>query len=65
MTAEEFNSKYPVGTKVTYHPIMLSSVGAQETHTRSAAWDLGDGTGVVKVKGVTGCVGLGALTIHE
>jgi hypothetical protein len=62
MTAEEFNSKYPVGTKVIYHPIIGEQAGT-ETKTRSEAWELGHGEAVVKVSGKPGGVSLRAITV--
>jgi len=62
MTAAEFNSRYPVGTPVFYHPIIGKPEG-RETRTRSEAWELGNGEPVVKIEGLTGGVCLDALTI--
>lgn len=46
-----WNKQYPPGTEV----ILTNDFGLSEkTRTRSIAWDLGDGTPVVKVAGRTG-----------
>jgi hypothetical protein len=60
MTAEQWNEKYPVGTKVFYHPIIDEPEG-RETKTRSEAWTLGHGAAVVKIEGLAGGVLLEAL----
>ena len=64
MKAEEFNIKYPIETKVIYHPVIGEPEGI-ETETRSEAWELGHGEPVVKVKGKAGIVCLDALTICD
>jgi hypothetical protein len=61
MTAEQFNTKHPVGTACQFHPI-LDEPHFETTKTRSEAWTLGHGAAVVKVEGRTGCVLLEALS---
>jgi hypothetical protein len=60
--AEEFNSKFPIGTTVFYRPI-LDELGGFETVTRSIAWRLGHGASVVQIKGRTGSVLLEAIEV--
>lgn len=55
MRAAEWNSKYGVGTRVRYFPIMHQRE-FENVLTRSEAWDLGHGQGVVKITGRTGGV---------
>lgn len=62
MTAQEFNEIYPVGTAVTYFPIMGEE--GRETKTRSEAWELGHGAVVVLVEGQTGGVSIDHLAIY-
>lgn len=51
----EFNSKYPVGTPVTYQPL-LNQPDIVQTTTRSEAWIVGSHTVCVLVTGVCGAV---------
>jgi len=62
-TAADWNAAHPVGTPVIYRPIRGRDAGMCWTATRSEAWDLGDGTPVVSVKGRTGGVSLEHLTV--
>ena len=55
MTADEFNELYPEGTSFRYYPVR-GDVEYLDTKTRSPAWNLGDGTPVVLIKGKTGGV---------
>ena len=48
VTAEEFNKKYPIGTKVKYFPI-LGCKEVKECKTTSEAWNLGHNEPVVKL----------------
>lgn len=65
MNANEWNEKHPIGTHVRYWPILpaVKSAPPVDTQTRSDAWELGDGTPVVLVKGRTGGVHLGHLEV--
>lgn len=54
LTAEEWNQRYPVGTLVLSWTHMDRSDEPSVTRTRSAAWQLGDGTPVVSVFNRTG-----------
>ena len=60
MTSEQFNSQYPLGTKVRYEPV-LGRGHSHATATRSQAWDM-CGSVIVKVNGVSGGVDIGHLT---
>jgi len=60
MTAEQFNEKYPVGTKVLYWPWVREGEDGIPSETRSEAWALGNGDPVVKVNGKSG----GILLTH-
>jgi hypothetical protein len=51
MTAEEWNTRFAPGTRVT---LTLSDDSKMETRTRSRAWNLGHGVPVVLVDGKTG-----------
>ena len=62
MTAEEFNSKAPIGTPVIY----TNDSGVKEDcKTRSRAWNFGDGTAVVMLDGKTGGDDLERITIQR
>jgi hypothetical protein len=68
MTAEEWNKKYPVGTKIRYYPIKgIPEYDHQyrESKTRSIAWTLGSGHPIVKIEGLAGGVHLDHLEICE
>lgn len=60
LTAFEFNEKYPVGTPVTYYPVLPMGDGFLPliTQTRTPAWELGHGEPVVSVTGRAGGVSL-------
>lgn len=63
-TASAWNRHHPPGTHVRYHPVMPSgTVGPVDAQTRSEAWDLGDGTPVVKLEGKVGGVSLAHLEV--
>lgn len=64
MTAEEFNEKYPIGTKVRYYPIKKNT-DFVETQTRTPAWTLGCGNAVVSVVGIAGGVWLEHVEIMD
>lgn len=55
--ADDWNARYPVGTRVRYFPI-AGEPAYEETCTRSKAWQLGSGHSVVKVEGRAGGVSL-------
>lgn len=57
MKAEDFNDKYPVGSRFKYYPIK-GCVAFETTRTRSKAWELGHGETVVNVNGRSGCVSI-------
>jgi len=62
MKSEEWNRRFPIGTRVRYYPIQ----GVKkyiETTTRSEAWELGHGVAVVKINGRTGGVALSHLFV--
>ncbi|MDO3380429.1 hypothetical protein [Geoalkalibacter halelectricus] len=50
MTAELFNERYPVGTRVRFYPTKGQD-DFIETRTRSKAWPLAGGHPVVKLDG--------------
>ena len=60
MTAEEWNARFPIGTKVIYFPIR-GEVDRKEAVTRSLAWNLGHGMPVAKITGQAGGVFLNHL----
>lgn len=62
ITAAEWNQRFPVGTPVRYHPI-IGDKKFITSKTRSEAWELGDGTPVVKIEGRTGGVLLEAIDV--
>lgn len=66
-TAETWNAAHPVGTRVRYWPVYppIDSVPPLDTTTRSEAWELGDGTVVVKISGRTGGVHLAHIELLE
>ena len=57
MTADEFNRRYPVGTRVRYWPGDTTGPGV-ESRTRTPAWTIGDHTPVVSVEGYSGGIAL-------
>ena len=62
MYTDQWNETYPIGTEVLYFPIMGHMHEVLRTKTRSEAWQLGDGTGKVKVDGRAGGVALHHVT---
>lgn len=60
MTAEQFNEKYPVGTKVLYWPWVREGKDGIPSSTRTPAWTLGNGDPLVSVYGKAG----GILLTH-
>lgn len=62
MMANEWNQKYPIGTKVRYFPIREGQE-FKDTKTRSEAWELGHGALVVMIEGKSGGVSLDHLII--
>lgn len=59
-----WNHKHPIGTPVTYHPVIGEKAG-KETVTTGAAYVLGGHTAVVFVEGVSGCVALDACEVQK
>lgn len=55
----DWNTRYPVGTKVKYFPVM-GRLHYGETKTVTPAWVLSGHTAVINVEGVAGCVALDA-----
>jgi hypothetical protein len=55
----DWNTRYPVGTKVKYFPV-IGGLRYGETKTLTAAWVLSGHTAVINVEGVSGCVALEA-----
>lgn len=54
---EKFNAEVPPGTKVRYWPLLSNGQFggvAIDTKTRSEAWALGHGEGVVQLEGKSG-----------
>lgn len=66
ITADEFNERHPVGTPVTYHHVIPEVDGILPliTHTRTPAWELGDGTPVVSVQGRSGGMALSHVELR-
>ena len=60
LTAEAFNKKHPVGTRVKYFPYHGSDY-YKETKTCSAAWGTSIDDAVVRIHGNAGAVNLGRL----
>jgi hypothetical protein len=61
ISADEWNAKHPIGTRVRYwslRPTVSGDAPPIETKTRSTAWALGSGDAVVSVDGVAGGVAL-------
>lgn len=64
ITAEEWNTRYPVGTPVVAYPLSRPEDNAPdffeqlETVTRTPAWTLGHGAPVVSVDGYAGGIAL-------
>lgn len=59
VTADEWNGRYPVGTKVIAHPCYRGCISHSiKTETRSPAWTLGHGQPVVAVEGYAGGIAL-------
>lgn len=57
MTAEEFNTRYPIGTRCFYWP-GTKSEPPHHGFTRSEAWELDCGEPVVKITGYAGGIAL-------
>lgn len=64
LTAEEWNARYPVGTKVRLRS-HLDDTHTTEHFTRSEAWNLCHGEPVVLLSGKTGGWALSNLTPEE
>lgn len=59
LTAEQWNKKYPVGTKVN----LLNDFGkTEETITRSEAWSINKNTHLILVEGRSGGYDLDRIT---
>ncbi|MCP4573262.1 MAG: hypothetical protein GY838_12985 [bacterium] len=56
ITAAEFNERYPIGTPVTYYPVLpvMDDFPPVKSWTRTPAWELGHGAPVVSIEGKTG-----------
>lgn len=73
MNADQWNSNHGIGTPVRYWPLKKNgrfvvagdSTKPVDTETRSEAWELGDGTPVVAIKGKSGGVALDHLELRE
>jgi len=63
--AEDWNSKYPIGTKVRYWPIKGIEKEYIDTTTRSEAWELGHGEVIVKIVGRTGGCAISHMAVLE
>ncbi len=64
ITADEWNTAHPIGTRVRYYPI-AGEPGFRESRTRSLAWNLGHGQPVVKIEGTAGGVALSHLVVID
>jgi hypothetical protein len=64
LTAEAWNATVDVGTPVRYWPGAREGAG-ERSRTRSVAWELGDGTPVVKVEGYAGGIALTHVEVDE
>jgi hypothetical protein len=60
----EWNSRYPVGTKVEYHPV-IGKPEYRVRKTRTLAFNLGGDMSVLYLHGESGCIPLDALTVRE
>lgn len=60
-----FNAEVPVGTRVRYWPVLPARPNDEPflTKTRSPAWPLGHGAGVVMVEGKTGGVAISHVEV--
>ncbi|NUZ10191.1 hypothetical protein HUZ36_05300 [Pseudoalteromonas sp. McH1-7] len=61
MTAEQFNSKYPVGSCFIYQSV-IALRGGESVNTTSKAWTMYSGEVVVKLRGKSGCFSIDHLT---
>jgi hypothetical protein len=73
LTAEEFNARHPIGTRVIAYPgvrpeyaarIGMTEYPCLDTRTRSRAWALGHGEPVVKVEGHAGGISLEHIDLN-
>ncbi|MFJ5070209.1 hypothetical protein ACIQC7_27750 [Kitasatospora sp. NPDC088556] len=71
LTAEQWNTHYPIGTPVTAYPgvrpddpLAAEFCTVLETRTRSHAWNLGHGTPVVAVEGYAGGIDLDHIDLR-
>jgi hypothetical protein len=72
LTAEQWNSRHPIGTPVIAYPGVRPSdplaavfgVPRLETRTRSRAWNLGHGEPVVAVDGYAGGISLDHIDLN-
>jgi hypothetical protein len=60
-TVEQWNERFPVGTQVEYRAAWGQETPTLETRTRSQAWGLPHGEGIVLIDGRSGGVALWAL----
>ena len=59
---EEWNTHYPIGTEVVFHPVIGRELNTRIRKTRTEAQILGDHTAIVFLDGESGCVALDACT---
>ena len=66
ISADEFNELYPVGTAVTYWPVLPAwpDCPPRPTRTRTPAWKLSGGRPLVSVEGQSGGVALSHVEIR-
>lgn len=57
-TAEEFNQRVAIGTRVRFWPISSRRENFIDSKTRSEAWELGSGDVVVAIEGKSGGVSI-------
>lgn len=60
---DNWNRRYPIGTKVTRYKLINPLREGEETETRSEAWLMGGHSAVVLVNGVAGGVLLESLVV--
>ena len=65
ISAKEWNEKYPIGTKVDYDSVLPPIGPAIRSETRSEAWELGDGSPVVLLRGSVGGKHLSHLRVVQ
>lgn len=60
MSEQEFNKKYPIGSRVNYHPV-INQPEHFEVETSSTAWRTTSGDIVVRIKGRSSYVSIEAI----